>query len=141
MSSIEHHFMYLEKQSKLFYSNRTYHTKKKMVASFCTLHPPPPKTVSWLYSPIPSGLKAEKMIQTSLDCFTSNASFVQTEYQWIISNFKANKFCPCGSLDSGVLYNHLITKHSGSSSSALVMTPSLNLYSLFNCLFFLIFIC
>ena len=139
----------LEKQSKLFYSNRTHHNTKKMLTSFCTLHsspskdgdlflyppfptlqrwwplsvpsishlqrwwplsvpsiphlqrwwplsvlsiphlqrwwplsvpsmPHPPKMVSWLNSP--HSLKRRKNIQTSLDCFTSNASFVQTEY-------------------------------------------------------------
>ena len=41
----------LAKQSKLFYLNRTHHTTKRMVVSLCTLHPPPPKMVSRLYSP------------------------------------------------------------------------------------------
>ena len=64
----------LGKQSKLFYSNRTHHTTKKVV-SFCTLHPPPPKMVSWLYThtPILSGVKTEKRIQT-LACIVSLAT-------------------------------------------------------------------
>ena len=31
-------------------------------------------------APILSGVKTEKKIQTSLDCFTSNATFEQTKY-------------------------------------------------------------
>ena len=54
-------FEILGRQSKLFYSNRTHHTTKKMVVSFCTLHPPPPRIMPWLYSPLfYQGLKLRK---------------------------------------------------------------------------------
>ena len=45
--------------------------------------PPIPHLQRWCLgciAPILSGIKTEKKIQTSVDCFTSNASFVQTEY-------------------------------------------------------------
>ena len=54
---------FLREQSKLFYSNRTHHTTKKTVVSFCTLHsspPPPPHLQRWCLdciAPILSGVK------------------------------------------------------------------------------------
>ena len=61
-----------------------YHKKDSGLFLYSPTPPPPPHFQRWrlgYIAPILSGIKTEKKIQTSLDCFTtcSNASFVQTE--------------------------------------------------------------
>ena len=83
---------------------RTHHTTKNTVASF--LHPPSPMHLQrWCLgyiAPILSGVKTEKKIQTSiLDCFTSNASFVEFQIVRLIN------FVRLVHQIGGVLYNSL----------------------------------
>ena len=68
-----------------------------------------------------------KRIQTSLDCFTCNGSFMQTEWSDSFQILRATKSMHVIDQIGGILYNLPLTKQGGLSSSTLLMTTSLRL--------------
>ena len=68
-----------------------------------------------------------KRIQTSLDCFICNGSFMQTECSDSFQILRATKSMHVIDQIGGILYNPPLTKQGGLSSSTLLMTTSLRL--------------
>ncbi len=58
-------------------------------------------------APTLSGIETKKKIQTSLGHFSSNASFIHTEFQSLKSNLEAKKFVHLGNQTGGFLHSPL----------------------------------
>ena len=96
-----------------------------MVVFFCTLHPPPPKMMSWLYNPHCQALKLRKrfklpwIVSLAMQKLRAN---INDSFQFL----RPINFAHVVHQIGGVFNNPPSTEHGGSSSGTLVMTTSLN---------------